>query len=1154
MKQNVQVPTLLLGLGGIGSRIVDRVYGMIPEDERTSSSLIGVHAFDTNVNDIQKLEHLDGHVTQTSAPLRVKHYLNMAPPLVREWFPDTLPDGSENTTLLHKTLTEGAGQVRPVSRLAYRAAMSDGKLESFEQDLRKILSAQPTALETSLRVMIVCTLMGGTGAGMFLQTALFLREYFEDELGLDSYLIRGAFVLPDVLLQPKAIRSQTQRTNIQANAYACLKELGALSAAGADVDVDLEYKPKQVDVKGNPDLSVMSGVAPIKFSVLHDFFRKDGSNLGSMNACLRQVAKTTFLQLFSPISAKQFSEEDNEIIGLIEGGGLNRYAGAGVATLEYPYEDLIDYCALRWAEDSLSQQWMRLDDDFEQELRDWEMDKQAGLHRPRPKIEERYVRILQGYAAEDNPELFFREIHRSLHRTDDEGRLATPKYELFVSALDEAIEALVTPSETSEAPDFQKNQRAAQRYLNSEDLRDSNQAMATVANVERVLRSLEQTGKQFVQENKTALFNQAVLRDYRDPNKAGGQPERLNTWILDDEGGPMHPVAVRCFLYQVKSELEDHVQELTQQNEDSKSFIKGYEEAFNQPETEYQERPEDRVRDALNQGIMGRLFQNRLDDFAEMYENRAHRQRQTLIDYFNGSLKETVFKRVLSAIDALLEQLETYFRNLRSVQRRLDDQIRKYESMHDNLSDKSREFVLATATQKKTLWKDHLRRHLATETLLPEEVAQAIYVGQYDRYCKQFLEQASPDNAHDTGQEFQRTVVAQCRKRLQSEDLLDLDIVEALQKEARWKGADPDTYVEQKVNGIDALCSPLLNPSREAFTQDKGHTTTYWGAHPDVAPSGTDEGLGEDSTLSPKITEAIFGSDLIRHPNFSKQEILCYKLVYGLQAGDLPKFSAGSDTVNSPGGYFKAYRERIRQISQQDKTVTPHLDQRWHLPMYLPDTINPHVEAEAAKEAAESLIYGLALGLFRQVTVDQTDTWQFMHPDPDEDPRLVTIEGQPCSARVASLHEALRYHPLIVDHVLEYEEKVRIEDKNQYPLTDDEQMKHHRVYQGYMKVPGIRDDRNLLDTLYGTALEVPGEESVREASTTLVNQAADAITAYYVSTYGPHRRNQAISHVEPFLDKLRKEAPSYGEIDEGSALRGAWDNALQSGIDAHRGD
>lgn len=90
----ISVPTLLVGLGGIGSKVVDHVYGMIPSDMRSS---VAVHAFDTNVNDISKLVHLGRErVTQTSTKWTVREYLDYADDSVKYWFPHEIPEIKKN--------------------------------------------------------------------------------------------------------------------------------------------------------------------------------------------------------------------------------------------------------------------------------------------------------------------------------------------------------------------------------------------------------------------------------------------------------------------------------------------------------------------------------------------------------------------------------------------------------------------------------------------------------------------------------------------------------------------------------------------------------------------------------------------------------------------------------------------------------------------------------------------------------------------------------------------------------------------------------------------------------------------------------------------------------------------------------------------------
>ncbi|HNI45500.1 MAG TPA: tubulin-like doman-containing protein, partial [Chitinophagales bacterium] len=240
------VPTILIGLGGLGSYIVDSIYSQIPADKR---EFVAIHAFDTNVNDLSKLKNLKAeNLTQTSTNWTVGEYLRMADPSVKDWFP------FEQSEVLRKSLTDGAGQIRSVSRLAYRAAMESGKLGNLHNSINHIFRETGGSMTSSARVMIVCSIVGGTGAGIFLQTAMYMRDLLELDFQRKNVLIRGAFILPDCLVLSNVIHGD-EIENVRANAYASIKELNAITrnAAGgsdANINIELEYKPNQVDSQG----------------------------------------------------------------------------------------------------------------------------------------------------------------------------------------------------------------------------------------------------------------------------------------------------------------------------------------------------------------------------------------------------------------------------------------------------------------------------------------------------------------------------------------------------------------------------------------------------------------------------------------------------------------------------------------------------------------------------------------------------------------------------------------------------------------------------------------------------------------------------------------------------------------------------------------
>lgn len=95
-------PTLLVGLGGTGSKIVSRVSKMVTEEQRKH---IGFAVFDTDINELREIREANPYIKtiQTSTKLTVGEYLNIDTHARDTWFP-------VNGILNSKSLTEGAGR------------------------------------------------------------------------------------------------------------------------------------------------------------------------------------------------------------------------------------------------------------------------------------------------------------------------------------------------------------------------------------------------------------------------------------------------------------------------------------------------------------------------------------------------------------------------------------------------------------------------------------------------------------------------------------------------------------------------------------------------------------------------------------------------------------------------------------------------------------------------------------------------------------------------------------------------------------------------------------------------------------------------------------------------------------------------------------
>ncbi|PZA06058.1 MULTISPECIES: tubulin-like doman-containing protein [unclassified Meiothermus] len=218
--------TVLIGLGGTGKRALLQAKKRFLETFGEEPPLIKFLLIDTtNANtDSLRVETPDGQ--EVKARLKASEVLHieargasLLPQVhdeVRTWFPPKAD--------LKANILSGAGQIRALGRLALfaNAATVYENLRDLLALARDYLDERPSeerryiyeTYSPHLTVVLVGSLAGGTGSGIFLDMAFVLRELMKDEDQLFGY-----FLLPDIYLN----RPGTQ--NVEANAYAALKEL-----------------------------------------------------------------------------------------------------------------------------------------------------------------------------------------------------------------------------------------------------------------------------------------------------------------------------------------------------------------------------------------------------------------------------------------------------------------------------------------------------------------------------------------------------------------------------------------------------------------------------------------------------------------------------------------------------------------------------------------------------------------------------------------------------------------------------------------------------------------------------------------------------------------------------------------------------------------
>jgi hypothetical protein len=223
-------PTIVIGLGGTGKEVLLRLrrrfyerYGLF------GFPTIGYLWIDTDTRnrniDDQPLDHIMEQVMfreeeRVSAEVPGEAFIGYfddqrVSPHIFRWLDPKL-------AALGQVLN-GAGQVRPLGRLAFFHTYSDirTKLDKLlaqvqaQNAVEQMRDKHKIIVDGSLLdVMIVFSIAGGTGSGMFLDTAFMCRE------ALPKPNITGYLMLPSVFSD--AIKGSEK---IFANAYAALKEL-----------------------------------------------------------------------------------------------------------------------------------------------------------------------------------------------------------------------------------------------------------------------------------------------------------------------------------------------------------------------------------------------------------------------------------------------------------------------------------------------------------------------------------------------------------------------------------------------------------------------------------------------------------------------------------------------------------------------------------------------------------------------------------------------------------------------------------------------------------------------------------------------------------------------------------------------------------------
>ena len=347
-------PHIFIGLGGSGSRVIDRIAGRLerlPQWETKMQGLFHFLAIDTNDFDLKDLAYVPpenrfGIQVQDKKGL-VERMRKSSDQRVLRWLdPAYRPREGQNP---------GAGQIRLEARFGFYFN-SPSISQALDRMIQGAIRPNPYRSQRVQRVLvyIYASVAGGTGSGAFLPMAYLAADRVRAamwEPQVFGHLMLSTLFLDKV--QPEL------HTGIHANSYAALKELEHLTKLSYFQEEEIFDYVRD----GGPELEKKVHDRPFFMTSLFD--RPSGFSVDDYEAV---VADGSFVSTISRIGAVVQGAQDNyskenttltKLLGdteaVVKAGFTKAFGTYGAAALVVPVRELAEYCAYRFAAQAIEE-------------------------------------------------------------------------------------------------------------------------------------------------------------------------------------------------------------------------------------------------------------------------------------------------------------------------------------------------------------------------------------------------------------------------------------------------------------------------------------------------------------------------------------------------------------------------------------------------------------------------------------------------------------------------------------------------------------------------------------------------------------------------------------------------------------------------------
>lgn len=1084
-------PTLIVGLGGTGSDIVQRVAKQVTKEQRKK---IGFVVFDTDVNELRGLKEKNGFIktVQTSTRMTVGEYLNIDVHARDNWFPI-------NRILSRKTLSEGAGQVRAISRLALDTSIRTGGMEPLHQAIQELYKLEGKDEEQALRVIIVSSLAGGTGSGLILPVSLYIKQYLISTFQQSANITRGFFILPEVFYS--VIKGESERNNLKCNAYATIRELDTFLMRGdGTLPKKYEKKVKFEIPRIGSDKCDNYNVMPFDFCFLFDALNISGKNLNTFNQYKDHAASCIYAQSIGPMNKRSNSSEDNTIRDLCRSGGRNRYAGAGSSMLIYPYQDIERFLTLKWAEQCVSEQWLVFDKQYkEKSILNNEM-RSRGYNVKEIDAGADYINSVTAAANQKNP--FGSFIVNACGVFDSDGlERISDKWLVYVSNLKRYIEEITSSGQRE--LDMQK-ETAAGRVGGLGQEGDIGWDSFYNAYIELA----KYKGMVFKRSDEMArTISYMMFQAENDSITKEKHKHQLETYLRDDNDEFLHPNAVRYFLYQTIDLLKKEKLFTDNEVRECIDFFETFDKmAFDNPDTgEVVETAEDLLNrktkfiQSLKKSLSGEQ-----EDLVQKYRNFME-----MVDrYRTQSIYQEVLKGGIEYVGKLAKAFQVFYNSFDGSVRGIEREVKRIKHKYGDLKGYATRYVCAT---EDCFDKFDKRMPFTGNALnLSGELSDKIYM----KIRKYAMLREKPGNDSFFAELFEKDILGYFKESLLESYSreIDIDIIEALELEAEFEEeiydeANKRFHIESVIRETKILASPFIEkPLGEQRTQ-----ITASAYNPTI-----------DKKEDPQRHDLVMKefSDGVADDDISKNMILFYNSIYGLRANDLSKFAPPKvdKTAEREGGeYYKAYFELVAQIrpkSDETPVISPHLDKNWHIISILPD-LDEQNQREMEKEIYKALFYGILLNKIQYRSVSAVERrYKLVFPGikPQE---FVVSNGTPCDTFFEIL-DALTINPLVVRRINDFSQEYFRREilSNEINRFEDSKMKVALEKVRYYEHKAFKDRQiSIFDVVMLLKLTAPMDEMDDDQGRSLINIMMDEIYQYMSNICPEHNLKQQYGQV-----------------------------------------